>query len=204
MLTSLALAALAMLQPGPQCAAAGRSVDQDPAGLNVRAGPSLNARVLGRLYSVLEPEAAHHGSNERYGPIFAIREVRGGWVRITDAAAEVEGFDGEVRRNYTGPGWVAASMVEPTIVSMQTGDPGTRGYAAPQASAAVTDPDGLTNVERMHRFGQRARLVGCSGSWVQLDYVRSGRLNANGRWVDFPVRERRQARAWFRSGDPGE
>ena len=204
MLVTLAFAALAMLQPAPQCAAAGRSVDQDPAGLNVRAGPSRNARVLGRLYSVRDAEAAHHGSNERFGPIFAIREVRGGWVRIVDAAAESEGFDGEVRRNYTGPGWVAASMVEPTIVSMQTGDPGTRGYAAPQASAAVTDPDGLTNVERMHRFGQRARLVGCSGSWVQLDYVRSGRLNANGRWVDFPVRERRPARAWFRSGAPGE
>ena len=202
MLTAFAFAALAMFQPGPQCAAAGRSVDQDRAGLNVRAGPSVRDRVLGRLFSVLDEEAMHSGSNRRYGPIFAIREVRNGWVRITGAAAESEGLDGEVRRNYTGPGWVSASMVEPTIVSMQTGDPGTRGYAAP--NGAVSDPDGLTNVERMHRFGQRPRLVGCSGFWVQLDYVRSGRLNANGRWVDFPVRERRQARAWFRSGEPGE
>ena len=204
MLTAFAFAALAMVQPGAQCAGAGRSVDQDPAGLNVRAGPSPTARVLGRLYSVLDPEAAHHGSNERYGPVFAIREVRGGWARIADAAAESEGFDGVVRRNYTGRGWVAASMVEPTIVSMQTGDPGTRGYAGPDFSAAVTDPDGLTNIESMHRFGQRPRLVACRGSWVQLDYVRSGRLNANGRWVAFPVRERRPARAWFRSGQPGE
>ncbi len=204
MLAYFAIAAFALFQPGPQCAAAGRSVDPDPAGLNVRAGPSPNARILGRLHSVLEPEAAHHGPNERYGPIFAIREVRGGWVRIADAAAEVEGYDGEVRRNYTGPGWVAASMVEPTIVSMRTGDPGTRGYAAPDGASAVIDPDGLTNVERMRRFGQRARLVGCRGAWVQLAYVRSGRLDANGRGVDFPARERRPARAWFRSGNPGE
>lgn len=204
MLLSMTFAALAMLQPGPQCAAAGHSIDQDPAGLNVRAGPSLQARVLGRLYSVLDPEALHHGSNERSGPIFAIREVRGGWVRIVDAAAESEGGDGEIRRNYTGPGWVSVNMVEPTIVSMQTGDPGTRGYAGPDFSAAVTDPDGLTNVERMHRFRQHPRLVACRGAWVQIDYVRSGRLNANGRWVDFPVRERRPARAWFRSGEPGE
>ncbi len=204
MLLFPALAMLAMFQPGPPCAAAGRSIDQDPAGLNVRAGPSARARVLGRLYSVLDPEAHHHGSNERYGPIFAIREVRDGWVRIADAAAESEGTDGEIRRNYTGPGWVSANMVEPTIVSMRSGDPGTRGYAGPDFSSAVIDPDGLTNIERMHRFRQHPRLIGCRGAWVQLAYVRSGRLNANGRWVDFPARERTPARAWFRSGEPGE
>lgn len=204
MLVVIASAALAMFQPGSRCAAAGRSIDQDPAGLNVRAGPSLQARVLGRLFSVLDEDAMHSGSNQRYGPVFAIREVRAGWARIVNAAAESEGSDGEVRRNYTGPGWVSANMVEPTIVSLRTGDPGTRGYAGPGLSAAISDPDGLTNVERMHRFGQHPRLVACHGAWVQLDYVRSGRLNANGRWVDFPVRERRPARAWFRSGEPGE
>lgn len=204
MLLALALAATAAFQPPSPCAAAGRSIDQDRAGLNVRAGPSLRARVLGRLYSVLDEDAMHRGSNRRYGPIFAIREVRDGWARIADTAAESEGADGEVRRNYTGPGWISASMVAPTIVSMRTGDPGTRGYAAPAFSAAVSDPDGLTNVERMSRFGRPATLVGCRGAWVQLDYVRSGRLAANGRWVDFPASARRPARAWFRSGNPGE
>ncbi|HTU10859.1 MAG TPA: SH3 domain-containing protein [Allosphingosinicella sp.] len=199
MLFSLAFASLALLQPGAQCAAAGRSIDQDPAGLNVRAGPSPRARVLGRLHSVLDAEA-----EQRYGPIFAIREVRDGWVRITDAAAEVEGFDGEVRRNYTGPGWVSAALVEPTIVSARAGDPGSRGYAGPSFSAAVSDPDGLTNVERMRRGRQNPRIVACRGAWVQLDYTRSGRLGGNGRWADFPARERQQARAWFRSGAPGE
>jgi len=204
MLLSLAFASLAMAGPPAECAAAGRSVDQDPAGLNVRAAPSARARVLGRLHSVLDPEAQHHGSTERYGPIFAIREARDGWVRITDAAAEVEGADGEVRRNYTGPGWISATMVEPTIVSMRSGDPGSRGYAGPDFSAPVADPDGLTNIERMHRLRRHPRVVACRGAWVQLDYVRSGRLGANGRWIDFPARDHRQARAWFRSGAPGE
>jgi hypothetical protein len=204
MLTSLAFTALALLQPGAQCTAAGRSIDQDPAGLNVRAGPSLRARVLGRLYSVLDPEALHHGSNRRYGPIFAIREVRDGWARIAHAAAESEGADGEVRRNYTGPGWISANMVEPTIVSARTGDPGTRGYAGPSFAAAVTDPDGLTNIEQMIRRGERPRLVGCRGFFVQLDYVRSGRLSPNGRWVHFSPGGHVPARAWFRSGNPGE
>ena len=67
---SIILAALLAMQSGPACAAAGRSVDQDPAGLNVRAAPSANARIVGRLYSVEEPEAHHGGWPPRYGPIF--------------------------------------------------------------------------------------------------------------------------------------
>jgi hypothetical protein len=203
MLTVLAM--LAAFQPAQQCAAAGRSVDQDRAGLNVRAAPSTSARVLGRLYSVLDPEELTHGSRERYGPIFWIREARDGWVRIEGAASESEGADGEVRRNYTGAGWVSASFVDPSIVSTRTGDPGERGYAGPDFSAPVADPDGLTNIERMHRnLGQHPRVVGCQGPWVQLDYIRVGRLGANGVWADFPASERRPARAWFRSGAPGE
>jgi hypothetical protein len=201
---SMILAALVAMQAAP-CAAAGRSVDQDPAGLNVRSAPSPRARVLGRLYSVLDPESHHGGWPPRYGPIFAIREARDGWVRIEDAAAETEGFDGEVRRNYTGPGWVSANMVEATIVSSSTSDPGVRGYAGPGFGNAVSDPDGFTNIERMMRTLHRpARVVGCSGAWVQLDYVRMGRLGADGLWRDFPARERIPARAWFRSGQPGE
>jgi hypothetical protein len=204
MLFALALATSAAFQPPSQCAAAGRSIDQDRAGLNVRAGPSTRARILGRLYSVLDEEAMHRGTNRRYGPISAIREVRDGWVRIADTAAESEGSDGEVRRNYTGPGWISANMVEPTIVYSSTADPAVRGYASPGFSSAVVDPDGLTNVEQMNRRGRHARLVACRGSWVQLEYVRSGRLGPNGRWIHFAAGEEVPARAWFRSGNPGE
>lgn len=203
MLLAGAFALLAAAQMTPSCVTAGRSVDQDPRGLNVRAVPSPSGRIVGRLYSVLDPEALHHGSRERYGPLFYVREVSGGWLRIDGAAAESEGADGEVRRNYTGPGWVSAALVEPIIVSMRTGDPGTRGYAGPAFSAAVLDPDGLTNIERMRTVRRHARIVACDGVWVQLEYVRSGRL-VDGRWVDFAPAERRTARAWFRSGEPGE
>lgn len=201
---SILLAFLA-LQSAPACAAAGRSVDQDQAGLNVRAAPSTSARILGRLHSVLEPEAHHGVWPPRYGPIFWIREARDGWLRIDGAAAETEGFDGEVRRNYTGPGWVSANLVEPTIVTMRAGDPGTLGYAAPDFQAAVVDPDGLTNIELMEQALRRpARVVACSGPWIQLDYVRMGRPAPDGRWRDFAASERMPARAWFRSGAPGE
>jgi len=204
MLIAFAAAALALLQPGAQCAAAGRSIDQDRAGLNVRARPSPQGRILGRLHSVLDPEEQHLRAGRRYGPVFAIREVRNGWVRITGAASESEGADGEVRRNYTGQGWIAASMVEPSIVSLRNGDPGSRGYAGPSFGAAVSDPDALTNVEQMIRRGRHPRLVACRGAFVQLDYVRSGRLSPAGRWVHFAPGEEVPARAWFRSGNPGE
>jgi hypothetical protein len=202
---SIILAALLAMQSGPSCAAAGRSTDQDPAGLNVRAAPSAGARIVGRLFSVAEPEAHHGGWPPRYGPIFWIRGARDGWVRIDGAAAEVEGADGEVRRNYTGPGWVSANHVEATIVMVGTGDPARQGYARPDFAAGVADPHGLTNIERMQQTLRRpARVVACSGPWVQLDYVRMGRTNADGQWREFPASERTPARAWFRSGAPGE
>lgn len=202
---SMILAALLAMQSGPACAAAGRSTDQDRAGLNVRVAPSASARVVGRLFSVADPEAHHGGWPPRYGPVFAIRDARGGWVRIDGAAAESEGFDGEVRRNYTGPGWVSANYVEATIVMVGTGDPARRGYAGPGFETAVADPDGATNIERMSRTLRRpARVVACSGPWVELEYVRMGRLGPDERWRDVPVRQRTTARAWFRSGNPGE
>lgn len=202
---SMILAALLAMQGAAPCAAAGRSTDQDRAGLNVRAAPSASARVVGRLHSVADPEAHHGGWPPRYGPIFWIRGARDGWVRIEGAAAESEGFDGEVRRNYTGPGWVSANFVEATIVMVGTGDPARQGYSGPDFEAAVADPDGLTNIERMMRALRRpARVVACSGPWVQLEYVRMGRLGSDQRWRDFPARERSTARAWFRSGAPGE
>jgi hypothetical protein len=202
---SMILATLLALQSGAPCAAAGRSTDQDRAGLNVRAAPSASARIVGRLYSVADPEAHHGGWPPRYGPVFAIRDARNGWVRIEGAAAESEGYDGEVRRNYTGAGWVSANYVEATIVMVGTGDPARQGYSGPAFESAVADPDGLTNIERMTRTLRRpARVVGCSGAWVQLEYVRMGRLGRDERWRDFPAAQRVTTRAWFRSGEPGE
>jgi hypothetical protein len=202
---SIILTALLAMQAAPACAAAGRSVDQDPAGLNVRAAPSASARIVGRLHSVADPEAHHGGWPPRYGPIFWIRGTRDGWVRIEGAAAESEGVDGEVRRNYTGAGWVSANYVEATIVQVGTGDPARQGYMRPDFGAGVVDPDGLTNIEQMHREMRRpARVVACSGPWVQLDYFRMGRPGPDGIWREFSPRERIPARAWFRSGAPGE
>jgi len=188
MFIALQLAAAAALQPAnAPCAAAGRSFDPDPAGLNVRAGPSTGDRVVGRLYSVLDPEAGRRGA--RYGPVFAIREVQSGWVRIADAAAESEGADGEVRRNYTGSGWVSANFVHPSIVTTNNGDPGSRGYSRPDFAARVADPQGYANIERARRDGRHPRLLACQGPWVELEYRQAGG---------------RTARAWFRSGAPGE
>lgn len=203
---SIILAALLAMQSAAPCAAAGRSTDQDPAGLNVRAAPSASARIVGRLYSVADPVMeAGGGWPPRYGPVFAIREARNGWVRIEGAAAESEGFDGEVRRNYTGPGWVSANFVEATVVMVGTGDPARQGYSGPGFESAVADPDGLTNIERMTRALRRpARVIGCRGSWVQLEYVRMGRLGRDERWRDFPANGRTPVRAWFQSGNPGE
>lgn len=198
MLLALALA----MQPGAACAALGRSVDQDPAGLNVRAAPSASAPVLGRLYSMEDPEAHHGGWPARIGPEFTIREVRDGWVRIEGADAVSEGVDG-TRRNYTGAGWVSANLVEPIIVPDDISHPANRGYDRPQFDTLAVDPNGTTNIEQYGRVLRRSpRITACSGAWLELDYVRMGWLGPNGRWRAYPPRERGRVRAWFLSGRP--
>lgn len=198
MLFALALA----MQSGGGCAALGRSVDQDPAGLNVRAGPSASSPMLGRLYSVEDVESHHGGWPPRIGPEFTIREVRDGWVRIEGAEAVSEGVNG-TRRNYTGAGWVSANLVEPIIVPSSTSDPANRGYDRPQFDTLVVDQNGTTNIEQNGRMLRRsARITACSGEWLELDYLRMGWLGPNGRWRDYPPRERTRVRGWFRSGRP--
>ena len=170
-----------------------------------RAARRPRARIVGRSGRSRTREATMEAGRRATAPssLSARRETAG--FRIEGAAAESEGVDGQVLRNYTGPGCVSANSSTKHHVYSSNTDPGVRGYAGPDFQAAVADPDGLTNIERMSRaFRRPARVVGCSGSWVQLEYVRMGRLGPNRIWRDFPVRQRAPARAWFRSGNPGE
>lgn len=65
--------------PGAACdVRGGWSEDKDPAGLNVRAGPSAAARIVGRL-----PPPRYDPDFEREMKAdFDILEIRDGWVRI--------------------------------------------------------------------------------------------------------------------------
>lgn len=120
MLTALALVAgaPATAQPrGAGCAISAYVIDRDARGLNVRAGPSADARVLRVV------------SNEGSG-VARIIGQRGAWFRvstITDAESDSTLFRGD--------GWVHASLLG---VSVANADP--RLYARPsrQSRAIAT------------------------------------------------------------------
>lgn len=104
--------------PARACAVEGWSVDRDRRGLNVRAGPSVTAAVLGRLPAFVVSDDGD------YGPAFRIVEARGGWLRIRDANDAWRPSDLPRRPTFAGTGWVAGSAVR---VAVQSGV----GRAAP-------------------------------------------------------------------------
>lgn len=93
------LCAYPALAAETSCNITGWSEDKDPAGLNVRAGPSKNARVI----AVLPPETD-------YAVEFDIIASEGGWLKIKDAVAPTYS-DAPDRKVFAGPGWVFADKV---------------------------------------------------------------------------------------------
>ena len=88
-----AAAPAAALPPAASCELTAYLADRDPAGLNVRAGPSARTRVLRRIDSDLAGVAS-------------LREHRGGWfrvARIVDAETDAVLFEGD--------GWVHGSLL---------------------------------------------------------------------------------------------
>src|SRR5688572_22661235 len=86
-LVLLAFSGLAAAQPRPQpsrdgiCSFSGWSTDPDPRGLNVRAGPSATARILGTL----PPPEPGEDVEVDFGATFDVVEARDGWFRIENA-----------------------------------------------------------------------------------------------------------------------
>ncbi len=183
------------------CDASGFSIDQDRNGLNVRDAPSTKGKILGKLYSVSDPEV---DDGELFGPRFSIREVRAGWVLISGAdpvSEEING--GELKQNYTGVGWVSAKKVRGIAYAKDMSSPLTSSFTEPSATAKVSDPDGLTNVNNMKEaFGSYPTVASCSGEWLQLTYRQSGYLNTNKKWVKYTTAQRQKrapVTAWLHS-----
>ena len=94
------------------CSITAYAVDQDPKGLNVRAGPSGGARVIKRV------------SNDDIG-VVAIRGFRDGWFRVSRIDA-VEADD----ILFRGDGWVHRSLLHLDVAAADQ-----NLYAAPSPRA---------------------------------------------------------------------
>jgi hypothetical protein len=166
----LLLAAAAGPQPGAACKLDGWSNDTDPAGLRVRAGPSLAAREIGRLPPAFTGDDSH-------APEFDILDVQNGWVKIANAVDADN--PGKPRPIFKGVGWVHGSRVE---FSIQT----NKGRAGPDIGAPVV----VEGEDLFSEAGGRAQPIsGCSGGWVRLRYTLPAGIK--------PTKGPRTGEAWF-------
>lgn len=137
----------------------GWSEDPDPAGLNVRAGPSPTAAILGQLPRSKYIQDEDWG--DRVVPTtFDIVEVRDGWVRITNVVAPEDYFaPGPLK--YTLPsGWISGRYVG---FELQ----GEKAFAEPDPGSPVVASSWETSEGFDHPLTYR-NLLDCRGAWVKM------------------------------------
>jgi len=132
-------------------------VDKDPSGLNVRAAPDRNARVIGRLPTTAVIQTG-----------LELDSSSGGWVhfRMVELTQEQSLW----KHPLPPQGWVAASMVH---AGPDDGDlmDGVALRIRPDAKAASLgtirlEPSG--SQDGIPNFRQR-RVLGCQGAWLQIE-----------------------------------
>jgi len=107
------------------CAIAGWSSDSDPAGLNVRAAPRLDAAVVARV----PPPEQQDGDS--YAAEFRIIGSRDGWLLVRDVKVIDYGNGKGDRVVFAGPGWVFGDKVRFAINRPEL-------RRAPKADSAVS------------------------------------------------------------------
>lgn len=128
--------------PQQTCSAAAYVVDTDPAGLNVRSGPGSDFAVQDTLPTREPVEVLIVGAT-------------GEWFLVNEA------WSGE-QQELEQPGWVYGPLLGVSTTSLDINDPNapTTLYAEPDGDAAVT-----ATIPK----GAEARLLGCSGNWLQVE-----------------------------------
>lgn len=152
------------------CSLGAWSIDKDPSGLNVRAAPSLKARVLGTLPPPyrLELGGAENTPEAGWLTEFRIIGFKDGWFLIEGARPPGKDYEDEKRyprsapKPYAGRGWVAASKVGANYANGGTRAGGL--FQAPFVDAkwmpAQRELGGALDTD-----GGPKRLLACSGSW---------------------------------------
>ncbi|HEX8168285.1 MAG TPA: hypothetical protein VF601_21170 [Beijerinckiaceae bacterium] len=148
------------------------SADRDPKGLNVRAGPSAGARVLGRL----PPPFRYKGGSEAapeggWRTEFTIVGYKDGWFLIEGATPPGRSYeDGAYPRRhpkpYPGRGWVAAAKVGAAFANGDTRMGGL--FQAPHVDARWTPAKGEGG-EPISVDGGPKRIIACSGLWALVE-----------------------------------
>jgi SH3-like domain-containing protein len=123
---------------GTPCDISAYLTDQDPNGLNVRAGPSGETRVLRKV------------DNSASSGVARIKGRSGAWYRVsTIVDAETDAL------LFRGDGWVHGSLVG---LDVANGDP--KLYARPSERGPV--------LARLTADQAGVTLIGCEGRWAKV------------------------------------
>src|SRR5688572_21264451 len=109
------------------CAFSGWSSDPDLNGLNVRAGPSPTARIVGTLPPPEDAQAGGADVEVDFGATFDVVEARNGWFRIENARRWSQSGNGPP---VAPSGWISGRFLGFQLMT-------DKAFAAPDPSSAV-------------------------------------------------------------------
>ena len=147
------------------------SSERDPKGLNVRAEPSVKARVLGTLpppFKIRRSDADQ--PDDGYHTEFTIIGFRDGWFLIEGAKPPGKEYEPDrplkFPKVYAGRGWVAANKVGASFANGATRGGGL--FQAPHVDARWTRvPDRHGN--EIGPDSSPDRILTCSGLWALVE-----------------------------------
>lgn len=129
-----------------RCDVAGYTVDKDPKGLNVRAGPGRRYKVIGRIPK-LKPTA-----------LVTITGSKNGWLRLSKA----EDFNQpKPKILFAGTGWVYGRLIATN----------TRGYETRGAVLRSRPKQGARAVAKVPTETE-VLFAGCNGRWAKVIWRR--------------------------------
>lgn len=150
------------------------SEDRDPKGLNMRAEPSVKARVLGTLPPPYRLKMGGRENTPEGGWLteFRIIGFKDGWFLIEGATPPGKKYEDEkfyprnAPRPYAGRGWVAASKIGAAYANGSTRMGGL--FQAPFADAKWM-PAGRKLGGTLDTDGGPKRILACSGHWALVE-----------------------------------
>lgn len=135
-----------MVGVATRCDAKAFVIDADPNGLNVRSGPSKDAKIIGNL-----PNQSVEGI------VVHITGSEDNWLEI-DAADEA---GGETDRSFFhGQGWVFAPLLGVSGIAIDHG--GTNIYESASRKAKI--------VGRVPGGNDGVKIRACEGKWLRVEY----------------------------------
>jgi len=139
-----------------ECNFGALSNDRDPAGLNVREAPDLNAPILGRL---LPPTDIGGGTMVRAS--VQVIGYRKGWFLIEAGPYNDSDVPPGRPRPHSGRGWVAGNMLTAELLRdrLKHAPSEKSGDVVFLVSDAGSDPQNV----------KMRRIVACSGDWVLVE-----------------------------------